>query len=161
VDLAELAETVRTAFLPQALAAAVAVTVDARPATVTGDPDRLRQVLGNLVRNALSATPSGGSIAIRVGAAEGRAVVEVADTGRGIAAADLPHVFDRFWRADAARTRSTGGSGLGLAIAHEIVAAHDGTIAVASTEGVGTTVTVRLPTGAPDAISCVAHPTWP
>lgn len=69
----------------------------------------------------------------------------MADTGRGIADEDLPHVFDRFWRADAARGRSTGGSGLGLAIAKEIVTAHGGGIAVASVVGEGTVVTADLP----------------
>jgi two-component system sensor histidine kinase BaeS len=151
VDLAELAETVRTAFRPQAEAAGVALTVEAEPAVVPGDSDRLRQVLGNLLRNALAATPSGGSVAIRVAAQGGRAVIEVADTGRGIAAADLPHIFDRFWRADAARARATGGSGLGLAIAHEIVAAHDGRIRVVSGEGTGSVFTVDLPREGTDA----------
>lgn len=145
VDLAELAETVRTAFLPQASGATI--TVEAQPVAVSGDPDRLRQVLGNLLRNALAATPAGGFITVRVRSAGDRAIVEVADTGRGIAAADLSHVFERFWRADAARARTTGGSGLGLAIAHEIVAAHDGTISVVSRPGAGTTFTVDLPAG--------------
>ncbi|WP_027344938.1 sensor histidine kinase [Hamadaea tsunoensis] len=145
VDLADLAETTRAAFLPQAETAGVRVRVEAVPLTVPGDPDRLRQVLGNLVRNAVAATPDGGTITIGVRPAGGRAIVEVADTGRGIAAADLPHVFDRFWRADAARARSTGGSGLGLAIAREIVTAHDGTMSVVSSEGAGTVFTVELP----------------
>jgi two-component system sensor histidine kinase BaeS len=143
VDLAELAETARTAVLPSA--SGVIITVDAQPVAVTGDPDRLRQVLGNLLRNALAATPPGGTVTLRVRPADDRAVIEVADTGRGIAAADLPHVFDRFWRADAARARTTGGSGLGLAIAQEIVAAHDGSISVVSEEGVGSAFTVDLP----------------
>jgi two-component system, OmpR family, sensor histidine kinase BaeS len=149
VDLAELAETVCTAFRPQAEAAGIAVTVDALPARVSGDSDRLRQVLGNLIRNALAATPPGGSISIRVRLTDGGVQIEVADTGRGIAPADLPHVFDRFWRADAARGRATGGSGLGLAIAQEIVAAHGGSISVVS--GQGTVFTVSLPVCVPPA----------
>lgn len=143
VDLAELAETARTAVLPSA--PDVTIEVDAQPVCVRGDSDRLRQVLGNLLRNALAATPPGGTISLRVRSAGDRAVIAVADTGRGIAAADLPHVFDRFWRADAARGRTTGGSGLGLAIAQEIVAAHEGTISVVSAEGAGSTFTVDLP----------------
>jgi two-component system sensor histidine kinase BaeS len=75
-------------------------------------------------------------------------VVAVADTGTGIAADQVPHVFDRFWRADESRTRGTGGSGLGLAICHQLVEAQGGTIAVASTLGAGTTFTIRLPASA-------------
>ncbi|GGV94732.1 hypothetical protein GCM10015535_60700 [Streptomyces gelaticus] len=75
-----------------------------------------------------------------------RAIVQVRDTGTGIPADDLPHVFDRFWRADAARGRETGGSGLGLSIARQIVSDHKGTIDVESTVGTGTTFTIVLPT---------------
>jgi two-component system sensor histidine kinase BaeS len=72
-------------------------------------------------------------------------VISVADSGAGIAEEDLPHVFDRFWRADKSRTRSTGGSGLGLAIVRKLVEAHGGTAGVTSATGLGTTFTVRLP----------------
>jgi two-component system sensor histidine kinase BaeS len=74
-------------------------------------------------------------------------VIEVADTGAGISAEDLPHVFDRFWRADKARTRGTGGSGLGLAIVRKLAEAHGGTVAAASLPGQGSTFTLRLPAG--------------
>ncbi|MEV6969232.1 HAMP domain-containing sensor histidine kinase [Hamadaea sp. NPDC051192] len=144
VDLAELAETVRTAHAAVAEAAGLTVEVrtDGEP-TVYADPDRLRQVLGNLLRNAITATPPGGRITLTVTADGSAATVAVSDTGRGIAPADLPHVFDRLWRADPARGR--GGSGLGLAIARQLVSDHGGTIDVTSTVGVGTTFTVRLP----------------
>jgi two-component system sensor histidine kinase BaeS len=81
----------------------------------------------------------------------GLAVVEVRDTGKGISAEDLPHLFDRFWRADASRGRATGGSGLGLSIARQIVTDHRGTIEVRSAVGVGTVFTVVLP-AAPDGV---------
>ncbi|GLY46875.1 HAMP domain-containing sensor histidine kinase [Lentzea sp. NBRC 102530] len=108
---------------------------------VIADPVRLRQVLTNLVTNAFRYTPSDGTV--RIVSAGGR--IEVVDTGSGISAEDLPHVFDRFWRADRSRTRDTGGSGLGLAIAQAIVSAHHGTITVQSELGRGTTFTITLP----------------
>ncbi|SER57286.1 sensor histidine kinase [Lentzea albida] len=108
---------------------------------VTADPVRLRQVLTNLVTNAFRHTPAGGTV--RLVSSGGR--IRVADTGSGIAADDLPHVFDRFWRADRSRTRDTGGSGLGLAIVHAIVSAHHGTVEVESEVGRGTTFTITLP----------------
>ncbi|GAA2525310.1 sensor histidine kinase [Winogradskya humida] len=108
------------------------------------DPVRLRQLVGNLVSNAVRHTPPGGSVTVRSRVLDGRLTIEVADTGTGIAAADLPKVFDRFWRADESRSRSTGGSGLGLSIARQIAGAHGGTITVESAPGVGTTFTVSL-----------------
>ncbi|SMC90785.1 sensor histidine kinase [Lentzea albidocapillata] len=108
---------------------------------VTADPVRLRQVLTNLVTNAFRHALSDGTV--RLVSAEGR--IMVTDTGSGISAEDLPHVFDRFWRADRSRTRDTGGSGLGLAIVHAIVSAHGGAITVESTVGRGTTFTITLP----------------
>jgi two-component system OmpR family sensor kinase/two-component system sensor histidine kinase BaeS len=110
------------------------------------DPQRIAQVLGNLVSNALRYTPAGGSVAVRVGAADGGAVLfEVCDSGTGISAEELPHIFDRFYRADRSRTRSSGGAGLGLAIARRIVEAHGGEIWAASELGRGTTIAFRLP----------------
>ncbi|MBO3743913.1 sensor histidine kinase [Actinoplanes flavus] len=146
VDLAELAETCRTAHGAVAEAAGLDLTVDA-PAEmpVYADPDRLRQVFGNLIRNAIAATPPNGRIRLEVAGAGDRAVVRISDTGKGIAETDLPHVFDRFWRADAARRRGAGGSGLGLAIVSQIIADHGGTISVTSEIGRGTTFTVTLP----------------
>ncbi|MFI6094718.1 sensor histidine kinase [Lentzea sp. NPDC051213] len=145
-DLTELLQACRTAHASSAAVREVVIDVSA-PSTVVAviDPERIRQVLGNLVTNALRATPVGGRITLSLRAERGFAVIEVADTGSGIAADDLPHVFDRFWRADTARGRETGGRGLGLAIAREIIAAHRGTISVTSTPGTGTVFTVRLP----------------
>lgn len=120
-----------------------------RPVTLLADPDRLKQVLLNLTANAVRFTPAGGQIMLRLTVAGERAILEVADTGSGIAPELLPRVMDRFVRGDASRARATGGSGLGLAIASAIVEAHHGTIEVASTPGQGTTVTIGLPLAAP------------
>jgi len=112
---------------------------------VSGDADRLKQVLLNLASNALTYTPSGGRITFRLAHEGNRARLVVADTGSGIAPELLPRVMDRFARGDDSRARSTGGAGLGLAIVQGIVAAHHGTIALESEVGRGTTVTVELP----------------
>ncbi len=146
VDLADLLEACRAAHHAVAEAAGVAVTVEvAGPVPVVADPDRLRQVLGNLITNAVRATSDGGTVTLRAAVAGASAVVEVADTGTGIAAAALPYVFDRFWRADPARGRRTGGSGLGLAIVRQIVTDHGGAVAVRSQVGVGTAFALTLP----------------
>ncbi|MFJ8935734.1 sensor histidine kinase [Streptomyces sp. NPDC102365] len=108
------------------------------------DPVRLRQVISNLVSNAIRHTPNGGQVVLRSRVEGAELVVEVADSGTGIDPADLPHVFDRFWRADKSRTRQTGGSGLGLAITRKLTEAHDGTVSVTSTPGLGSVFTVRL-----------------
>ena len=116
------------------------------PCEVEGDPDRLEQVFRNLLTNARTHTPADGRIEVRA-ARDGAAIeVVVADSGAGIHADHLPHVFDRFYRADRSRSRATGGAGLGLAIARQLVTAHGGTIAAAS-DGPerGATFTVRLP----------------
>lgn len=113
----------------------------------TADPLRLRQAIGNLVSNAIRHTPEGGDVTISCRATLDAVEVEVADTGTGIEPDDLPHVFDRFWRADKSRTRSTGGSGLGLAIVRQLVEGHGGTVAARSTPGEGAVFTVRVPSG--------------
>lgn len=115
---------------------------------VSVDPARLRQLAGNLVANAVRHTPPGGTVTLRSEVRDDTLAVAVADTGVGIAASDLPKVFDRFWRADDSRPRSTGGSGLGLAIARKLAEAHGGAISVESTLGQGSVFTVRLPVAA-------------
>jgi two-component system OmpR family sensor kinase len=114
-------------------------------AIVTGDRDRLTQVFAGLTTNALRHTPRGTPIDLHVSQPPGTVRVEVTDHGTGIAAQDLPKVFDRFYRADVARARASGGSGLGLAIASAIVHAHGGTVGVASPVGQGATFWVELP----------------
>ncbi len=114
-----------------------------------GDADQLRRVLLNLVENALKFTPAGGCVELRAANEEqGWVTLEIQDTGAGIPPEALPHVFERFYRADSSRTRQSwqiGGSGLGLSLARELVEAHGGTIAISSSVGQGTTVTLWLP----------------
>lgn len=169
VDLSELAREVVERVRPQARGQALHLAADS-PCVVGGDRDRLRQLLANLLENAIRYTPPGGRIDVSVRSApagnsvqhrrgfarsrsarEGRedlemALVEVRDSGIGIAPSDLPHLFERFYRADKARSRAQGGSGLGLSIAEYIVHAHGGTIA-ASSDGPdrGSTFAVCLP----------------
>jgi heavy metal sensor kinase len=115
-------------------------------ARVYGDRERLRQLFLNLVTNAVKYTPRGGHVEISLETRHDEAIVTVRDDGIGIAAADLPFIFDRFWRADPARTRATGGgSGLGLAISQWVAHAHDGRIEVSSRLGRGSTFVVILP----------------
>lgn len=113
---------------------------------VLADPDRVAQVLTNLLDNALRHTPSGGVVTLGCDQVDGWVWYTVSDTGEGIAAEHLDHVFDRFFRVDTARDRAHGGSGIGLSIAKALVEAHGGGISVASGgPGQGTTFTVRLP----------------
>ncbi|MEZ4641090.1 MAG: HAMP domain-containing sensor histidine kinase, partial [Caldilineaceae bacterium] len=115
---------------------------------LSADPERLAQVFGNLVSNAIRHTPHNGQIVLSATHAADEVQLHVTDTGAGIAAEDLPFIFDRFYRADSSRTQMTGESGLGLAIARSLVEAHGGRISVDSTVGVGTTFTVALPVAA-------------
>lgn len=115
------------------------------PVQVYGDADQLKQVLVALLDNALKYTPYEGSISLSLTASEHHAIVRVSDTGIGIDPADLPHIFERFYRADRARTRERGGSGLGLAIVQTIVQEHQGTIEVESVPGKGSSFVVKLP----------------
>ena len=118
--------------------------VPAETVVIEGDVDRLRQVVGNLASNALRYTPQGGEVSLGLSRSNGQARILVSDNGQGIDAQDLPHIFDRFYRADAARARASGGSGLGLAIVRALVEAHGGTVSVESTPGQGATFTVLL-----------------
>lgn len=112
---------------------------------VEGDPARLKQVVVNLVDNAIKYTTEGGKVNIAVQAVTGNAVLEVSDTGIGIPAEALPHVFERFYRVDRARSRPMGGAGLGLSIVKSICAAHEGRVSVESSEGKGSRFAVELP----------------
>jgi PAS domain S-box-containing protein len=141
-------ETVRPAAEAKGLR--LNITTDARLDEIAGDPARLRQVLWNLMANAVKFTPAGGAIDVRV--AEGPTDVEISvtDTGPGIPAEFLPHVFEPFRQGDSPSTRTVGGLGLGLAIVRHIVEAHGGTVTVQSDgNGSGSQFSVRLPTGRP------------
>jgi signal transduction histidine kinase len=144
VDVAEIVR--RAVGADHQGGAAVNVAIDPRAAEVTADAGRLEQILRNLVSNARRHTPDDGRIDIRATRDGGQVRIAVADTGSGIAAEHLPHVFDRFYRADPSRDRATGGAGLGLAIVRRLVEAHGGSVAAASEgEGRGTTVTISIP----------------
>jgi two-component system, OmpR family, sensor histidine kinase BaeS len=146
VDLVEVVQACRTAHSSAATAGEVTIEVEAHGAVFAMvDQARLRQVVANLITNGLRATPQGGVITLRVRGEHGKAVVEVADTGNGIAPEHVQHVFDRFWRADTARSRDTGGRGLGLAIARELITAQGGEIEVKETSPLGTVFVIRLP----------------
>jgi two-component system phosphate regulon sensor histidine kinase PhoR len=131
---------------PQAELAGLQVQLDLPKGIpeVLADQERMQQVVTNLVHNAIKFTPVGGEIHISAGQADDEVVISVRDTGVGIATEDLPRVFERFYKAD--RARSGGGTGLGLAIAKHIVQAHGGRIWASSTEGQGSTFSFSLPT---------------
>ena len=112
---------------------------------VEGDRARLKQVVVNLLDNAIKYTPANGRINLRTSIHDGRALLEIEDTGIGIPADALPRVFERFFRVDKARARAMGGAGIGLSIVKAICAAHGGQVAVASVEGQGTRFKVTLP----------------
>ncbi len=140
VDLRAVVEETVAMLRPMAAERNVTLSVTTEPAEVVGDRDRLREVVTNLVTNAIRYNRDNGTVevALRGG------VLTVRDTGLGIPEKDRPHVFERFYRADKARSRELGGTGLGLAIAKWIVEAHGGSIAFESREGEGTTFTVRF-----------------
>ncbi|ADB36028.1 histidine kinase [Kribbella flavida DSM 17836] len=147
-DLAELAGQVVAAHRPAAEAAGVRVSAAAdSPAPAIVDSARIRQALGNLVSNAIRFTPAGGHVVVGVRRDGDDYLLTVSDNGSGIDAEHLPHLFDRFYRAEHSRSRATGGSGLGLAITKHLVEAHHGTITVTSHPGDGSTFTIRLPGG--------------
>jgi signal transduction histidine kinase len=134
VDLAELCRGQVSALHFKAAERSITLTTHcpAQTPRVYGDAQRLNQVLGNLLDNALRHTPAGGAVTVTLHVSAGELFVTVTDNGPGITTADLPHVFDRFYRGDRSRARATGGSGLGLAIARQIVEAHGGRIWVDS-----------------------------
>ena len=142
-DLAKTAHDCVESVRPLADERGVKIICDLPPLPCAGDSERLAQVVTNLLTNAIQYNLPDGEVRVKLESQNGMAILTVSDTGRGIAAEDLPRVFERFYRAD--KSRSTGGNGLGLAISKAVVEAHGGTIEVASKENAGTTFTVRLP----------------
>ncbi|HET9001769.1 MAG TPA: ATP-binding protein [bacterium] len=141
-DLAELARDAIASFRAQAEAAGVTLRLDAEPdlPIVDVDPERIRQVLNNLLSNGLRYTPAGGTVRVRLAADSRQVVVSVEDTGTGITAEALPHIFDRF-----SKSKDSRGTGLGLAIAKSLIEAHEGEISAQSVRGEGTAIRFTLP----------------
>src|SRR6266851_5019836 len=153
VDLRGMVEEARETgeLLAELAGVTMEIATPPEPLVVSVDATRIRELILNLLTNAVKYTPVGGSVRMQLGSGNGTVTLSVADTGIGIAPGDLPHIFDRFWRADSARTR-TGerpGAGLGLAICKWIAEAHGGRIEVVSRPGRGTTFTVTLPSDTP------------
>jgi signal transduction histidine kinase len=119
--------------------------------TVIGDRDALRRAVANLLENAVRLAPAGSRVRLAVGSERGMAWVAVSDEGPGIRPEDQPKVFDRFWRADKARSRADGGTGLGLSIVKQIAESHGGEVQLQSRVGVGSTFTIWLPVAVPEA----------
>ena len=122
----------------------VKIISEVAPLEITGDSERLAQVVTNLLTNAIQYNQPDGEVRVKLESESGLAILKISDSGQGIAPEDLPRVFERFYRADSSRT-GAGNSGLGLSICKAIVEAHGGTIEVASAKNIGTTFTVRLP----------------
>ena len=144
VNLADIAQAQSSLFAERFAEAGIEVTTSCEAAPVNGDTDRLAQVVANLLSNALAYTNTGGRVAITTRVVRDESVLEMRDTGIGIPAELLPHIFTRFWRGDRSRSRTTGGAGIGLAIVAAIVRHHGGRIDVSSSEGEGTIFTVSF-----------------
>jgi signal transduction histidine kinase/ActR/RegA family two-component response regulator len=149
VDVVPLTQAALDVVRPMAAAKHIELTLSADSSlsdVVNGDPDRLQQVIGNLLTNAIKFTPDGGRVAVSVEHLGSQLEIKVADTGRGISADFLPHVFDRYRQADRITSRQQGGLGLGLAIVRQLVELHGGTVhAMSEGEGRGATFIIRLP----------------
>ena len=152
VDLVGLAKEVADGYTDLAEERRVRLHTELQPQlSLRGDRAQLGLLVSNLLDNALRHTPAKGTVCVRLEAAEGRAVIQVADTGEGIPAGELSRVFERFYRVDKARARQTGGTGLGLAIVRHVAEAHGGTVRVDSELGRGSSFTVSLPLAGPSA----------
>ena len=152
VDVQALLQEQVKRLLPLARENGIELDCTARDAlSVTGDQLKLQQVIYNVIDNAIKYTPRGGEVHCTLNRSGRMAVIRIADTGEGIPAEDLPHIFDRFYRVDKARSRETGGTGLGLSIVKQIVLSHGGTITPESVLGQGTTFTIQLPLAAKKA----------
>lgn len=146
IDLVQLLQPIANAYGQQANDKGLSFTTNwpDHPVPIRAEPDLLRQAIINLLSNACRYTAAGG-LELRLESQTRGVILQVKDTGIGIAAADLPHIFDRFYRVDPVRSRQTGGFGLGLAIARQVIIAHGGTLTVRSQPGQGSTFEIRLP----------------
>ena len=149
LDLATLAAVQLEAFGEALRDKGISVSSDLHETIVDGDPRRLEQIVVNLLSNALRYTDAGGRVTLTVRRQGNDALLEVADTGVGMPAVDLPNVFTRFWRGEKSRSRATGGAGIGLAIVHELVRAHGGGVTVESVSGEGSVFRVVIPARGP------------
>ncbi|MCX8250565.1 MAG: HAMP domain-containing sensor histidine kinase [Dehalococcoidia bacterium] len=152
-DISELVSNAAEAFRPRAVDRSIKleVTVSVGMPGTRLDPTRIRQVVSNLIENAITHTPDGGRVVVNVSPTTHTvaAIISVSDTGTGISPEDLPHVFDRFYRVDPSRNRGTGGAGLGLTIVKRLVEVHGGQVEVSSVFGSETTFTVQIPFAGP------------
>jgi DNA-binding response OmpR family regulator/nitrogen-specific signal transduction histidine kinase len=159
LDLTAFVRELVLAFAPQAERAGLTLIFDTGPVAIEGsaDPDKLEKIVTNLLSNAIKFTMRGGKIRVELTATDDGAgfILTVSDTGMGIPADELPHVFDRFHQVDSTTTREQEGTGIGLALVRELVELHRGTIAVESKRGFGTSFTVRMPL---DAQGVDPHP---
>jgi signal transduction histidine kinase/CheY-like chemotaxis protein len=159
VDVPPLVASVLDTFRPAAEAKGVTLKADydREAGTLTADPHRLRQIVWNLLSNALRFTPGGGRVEVRVGRADSQVEITVSDTGQGISPDFLPFVFDRFRQADSSTTRTFGGLGLGLSIVRQLAELHGGEVSAASPgAGQGSTFKVRLPVTAESRVQSAA-----
>ncbi|MDX2003831.1 MAG: ATP-binding protein [Meiothermus sp.] len=145
VDLADLLESTLEGFEARAREKGVQLEEEAAPIHLEADPERLTQVISNLVDNALRYTPRGGSVKVSVENLSSGIKLSVQDSGPGIPEEALPYVFDRFYRGDSSRSRDTGGSGLGLAIVRALVQLHGGQVSVKNAQSGGAVFEIRLP----------------
>jgi signal transduction histidine kinase len=155
LDTAALVSAAVQAAKPHAAQQGVSLVVDDVSALppVYADPQRIGQVLRNLLGNGLAYTPAGGTVRVSASSSAHEVRIEVRDTGCGIAAEHLPNVFERFYRADPSRARATGGAGLGLALVKQFVTAHGGRVEVASTPGAGSCFSFTLPAAQATTVS--------
>lgn len=147
IDLSSWLQEIANNYTPQTIAQNLSFTTDLtkQPVNLRVDPELLQQAVMNLLSNACKYTPVGGKVQLRLFTRSRQAVIQVEDSGVGIPAANLPHIFERFYRVDTERSRSSGGFGLGLAIAQQIVQAHNGQISARSVVGQGSVFEIQLP----------------
>ena len=146
VRVSVLLEEIIDSLKPAAAAGQVFIHCDCQPLSIKANPQQMKELLSNLVSNAVKYNRPGGQVWVNIREKDGNMVARVRDNGVGIPQESLDRIFERFYRVDKARSREKGGTGLGLAIAKEMVEAHHGTIHLESTLDVGTTVTIVLPT---------------